>query len=231
MPAFCNELRGGLKLLAIERCLRHRQRNAVRGEDEPRGVADRGRQTLLRLAHVRGVGLDEERMIEPAADERDVEVPAARLELLLRGGDVLAVLLAARVRMVRRGDESDRVPHAVGVHLPERVRQQRMPVAHADVHRQRPPRGRKPLAQSLGLAPRQLGDRRDAVEQLVVMRDFFDPLGADAPAAKDVREKRTDVFASLRTAERNDQDGVEQAVLSYGVTRMGTVRVWSEKRR
>ena len=103
-----------------------------------------------------------------------------------------------------------------------------MPVAHADVDRQRPPCDGQADAQSFRLPARQLGDGRDAVEQLVMMGNFFDALRAHAPAAQHVGEERTDVVASLRAAEGDEQDRVEHAALSYGVTRSGTVRVWSE---
>ena len=178
----------------------------MRGEDQARVVAQVGRKTLLRRAHVRGVGLDEQPVIEPAPDERDVDVPAAGVELVLRGGHVLTILLAAGIRMVWRSDEPDGVPHAVRMHLPERLRQQRMPVAHADIHGQRPSGVRKPVPQSLRLAACQLGNWRDAVEELVMVRDFFDALGRDPPPAQHVGEERTNVVASLGAAEGHDQD-------------------------
>ena len=42
-----------------------------------------------------------------------------------------------------------------------------------------------------------------------MMRNFFDALWCDAPAAQHVREKRADVRRTLRTAERNRQNGVK----------------------
>ena len=89
-----------------------------------------------------------------------------------------------------------------------------MPVPHADVDRQRMARRRQPLPQTLGLPPRELGDRRDAAEQLVVVRDFLDALGRHAPAAQHVGEERPDVVGTLRAAERDDQDGVEPSLHS-----------------
>ncbi len=156
-------------------------------------------------------------MVEPALDKGHIDMAACLAKLLLGGGDVLAILLAARIGVVRRGDESNRVPNAVRVHLLERVGQQWMPVAHADVDRQRAPRGNEARAKSVGLPARQLGDRRDAIEQLVMMRDLFNAFGTDAAAAEHVGEEWTDVVASLRAAEGDQQDGVEHAALSYGV--------------
>ena len=119
---------------------------------------------------------------------------------------------------------------AVSVHRPQCIGEQRMPVAHADVDRQRPSRDGQTDAQSFRLPARELGDGRDAVEQLVMMGNLFDAFGAHAPAAQHVGEEWTDVVASLRAAEGDEQDRVEieHAALSYGVTRSGTVRVWSE---
>ena len=107
------------------------------------------------------------------------------------------------------GDDADGAADAGARHLGKRVGEERMPVAHPDVDRQRRAGARQPLAQALGLAHRQLGDRRDAAEELVVMRDFFDPLGRDAAAAQHVLEKRPDVGRPLRAAERDHQHGVE----------------------
>ena len=50
--------------------------------------------------------------------------------------DVLAILPAAGIRAERAGDERQRAAHAVGRHLPQRVGQQRMPIAIAPIDRQ-----------------------------------------------------------------------------------------------
>src|SRR3954470_4688258 len=114
-------------------------------------------------------------MVEPAADVGDVDVAAiASSELGPRRQHVLPVLLAAGIRMLRRRDEADRVPRAVGVHLVQRVGEERVPVAHADVHGQGTASGRKSLAQAGRLKLRKTRDRRYATEQLVMMSDFFD---------------------------------------------------------
>ena len=82
-----------------------------------------------------------------------------------------------------------------------------MPVAHADVDRQRQARAAQPLAEPLRLPHRQRRQRRHAAEQLVVVRDLFDPLRRDAPSAQHVLQKRPHVGRPLRAAERDhDQD-------------------------
>src|SRR5262245_18900147 len=55
---------------------------------------------------------------------------------LLRRGNVLAILAAARIAAERGGEKSNRPLHAFGLHLPQRVGQERMPVAVAPVERQ-----------------------------------------------------------------------------------------------
>ena len=51
-------------------------------------------------------------------------------------------------------------------------------------------------------------DRADAAEVVVMLGDFQQPLARDVPAARDVLQERHDVFALLRAAEADDQDGV-----------------------
>ena len=119
--------------------------------------------------------------------------PPARAQFGARGADVLPVLLAARIRVLRGGDESHRVPRAIHVHLVQRIRQKRMPVAHPDVDRQRVTGGREAIAKPVRLTPGQRGDRRHSAKQLVVVRHFLDALGRYAAAAQDVGEKGPDV--------------------------------------
>ena len=166
-----------------------------------------------RRADVIGVRLDESGMLVPVADVDDVDVGAvpAREQRVARVADVLAVLRAAGVAALRRGEHADRAADAGARHLGQRVRQERMPVAHADVDRQRQPARGERVLQRRRLAQRQLGQRRDAAEALVVVRDFFDPLRADPAAAQHVLEKRPHVGRPLRSAERHEQDGVERS--------------------
>ena len=90
-----------------------------------------------RFPHVRRVGRNEQGMIEPAPDERHLDIVAIASQLGACGGDVLAILLAARIGVLRRSDETDGATQAGGAQLTQRVGQQRMPVAHADVDRKR----------------------------------------------------------------------------------------------
>jgi hypothetical protein len=42
-----------------------------------------------------------------------------------------------------------------------------------------------------------------------MMRDLFDAFGRDSPAAQHVRKEGTNVAATLRAAERDDENGVK----------------------
>src|SRR3982751_1829880 len=142
-------------------------------------------------------------MVEPAADVSDVDVAAvATSELGPRRQYVLPVLLAAGIRMLSRGDEPDRVPRAVGVHLVQRVGEERGPVAHADVDAQRTASRCKSLAQAGGLQLGEARDRRYTTEQLVMMCHFSYPFGRYPASAQHVRQKRPHVLRPLRAAER-----------------------------
>ena len=102
------------QLLAVARPLGHRGRNAVRGEDQARARRASGvGQPGARVPDVRGVGRDEPRVREPAVHEGHLDVGVClRAQLRPGGRDVLAVLLAARVGVLRGGDEPDRAPDA-----------------------------------------------------------------------------------------------------------------------
>ena len=79
----------------------------MRGEDQPRGVADAGRQRGARRRDPIDHGVQEARRDVPVAGVGDLEAGETRRgELLLRLPEVLLVLLAARVRAVR-GERPD----------------------------------------------------------------------------------------------------------------------------
>ena len=90
---------------------------------------------------------------------------------------VFTILLTARIARLGGHDEPNRAAHAGARHLLHRVGEKRMPVAHADEHRERVPRRREAQLQTRGLPLRERGDRRHAAEQLVVVCDFLDPCG------------------------------------------------------
>src|SRR5437867_3563877 len=120
--------------------------------------------------------------------------------------------------MLCRRDEADRAPHAVVAHLAQRVGEQRMPVAHPHIDRQRMALVRKTRAQPFGLTPGQLRDRRNAAEVLVVAGHFLHAMRRHPSPAEYVGEKGPDVVEALRAAERHDEDRVEHLHSGYRST-------------
>ena len=111
---------------------------------------------------------------------------------------------------MRRGEHANRTAHAILRHLRQHVGEQRRPVAHPDIDRQRETPRRQVTTEPLGLLVRVLREGRDAAEQLVVVGDLLDALGRNAPPAQDVRQERADVVGPLGAPERDEQDGVER---------------------
>ena len=216
-PVVASERRGGqararVELFAVRVPLRHRQRNAVGGEDDARGVAELVRQAVERLARVRGDGVDEPGTFVPVADVRHLDRRGPlRVQQRARFVYVLAVLQAAGVAALRGGEKPDRAPQAGTRHLRHRVLQERMPVAHAHAHGQRDVARDERRFERARLRDRQVRERRDAAEPFVVMRDLLHAFGRDAPSAQNVPEKRAHVRRTLRSAERDQKDRVEGA--------------------
>ena len=147
------------------------RRNAVRGEDQPRAGRQVGGQPGARGRTCAALAATNPGCANQLSTKVTSTSALACARSSARGGrHVLAVLLAARVGMLRGDDEPDRTPHAGLVHVAQRVGQQRMPVAHADVDRQRVPRAGQTTARTIGLAPGDRRDRRHAAEELVVTR-------------------------------------------------------------
>ena len=103
-----------------------------------------------------------------------------------------------------------------------------MPVAHAEIDGQWHTRVSEPRMQACGLFDRVRGERRDAVKQLVVMRDLLDALGCGRPSAQHVREERSDVAEALRSAERDQENGVEGTASAFEFTHL--VQAWGMAR-
>ena len=96
----------------------------MRGEDDPRPTA------AQRVANLIGLRLDEQRVIVELAQLVDVR---RAVYLGARPLDILQILAATRVGTKDGGDESERIAHAVGPHLTQRVGEQRMPIAIAPI--------------------------------------------------------------------------------------------------
>ena len=94
----------------------------MRGENQARSRPHRLGQCFTCDADVTGVGLDETLVGMPVGHVCDVDVGQAGADDLgARVDYVLPVLRAARIRAVRRADETDRAPDAIVRHRPQRV--------------------------------------------------------------------------------------------------------------
>ena len=177
-----------------------------------------GGKTVERVTDVARVGVDEALVGVPVADIRDGHILKPRAGNLRPGvDDVLAVLRAARVRTVRRADEADRPSHAILRHRSQRVRQQRMPVAHPEVHREVDALCVESRLQPVDLPARDRGQWRHAAEELVVFGDGLysfrrgrDGLGARWPETAGYRRgllvRRRRSQGRRRTAGRSPYD-------------------------
>ena len=149
----------------ISRGARHRDRNAVRGEHEARPALQRGRQRLERRPHVRGVRLDEPFVGVPVARRRRrryPEDPRRRSPCARRrrsAGTACSSNTSGAPRRRIRSPAARRPRHPT-----QRVRQQRMPVAHAEIDGHVDAARRESRPQSVDLPPRDGGQRRDAAE-------------------------------------------------------------------
>src|SRR5690606_3697515 len=93
-----------LELRLVRGAPRHRLRQAMRREEQRHRGAALGRDALERLADARRGGLDEQRMVERAAQPvDDRRILDARRRLV----EVLAILPAARVRAEHARDIRD----------------------------------------------------------------------------------------------------------------------------
>src|SRR5262245_1788327 len=93
--------------------------------------------------------------------------------------------------------------------------QERVPVPHADIHGPSVTLTGQRLAQPGGLEAGQLPEGRTASDRLVVMRHLLDALGWYPSSLRDDLEERPDVFGFLRTAEGDQEHGIDVA---HGVT-------------
>src|SRR5208282_3079111 len=120
------------QLLDVPGPLRHRDRDAVSGENEM-NVRMRVRvETPQRFRHARSCGLYEQRMRVPRAGVIDLRRRDSGL--LARVADVLLVAIPARLAAMRRHDKSERSPYSARGHLAYRAGEIRLPVAHPDEH-------------------------------------------------------------------------------------------------
>jgi hypothetical protein len=87
----------------------------------------------------------------------------------------------------------------------ERLAQPGRPVTHPDAHRQRAAAPRELGLQGARLGLGEGGDRRAPAEQLVVLRHRLEARLRHRPAREHAAQKRPNVSALVRAAERDDQ--------------------------
>ena len=119
MPAcFRDEARRLAQLRLVSRRGRHRRRNAVCGAHQPGAHGRRCSGSFSRASRTcAAFAAMNRRMIEPASDERHLDIVAIASQLGTRGSNVLAILLATRIRMLRGGDEADRSTQTRGAQI------------------------------------------------------------------------------------------------------------------
>ena len=111
---------------------------------------------------------------------------------------------------VRRQNKPDGAAHPRVGHLPQRVGQERMPVAHPHIDRQRRARVLEALPQPGSLEEGALGDWRNAAKERVMLSNFLDASRWNTSAAQHVGKERADVIRALRPAKADQQHSVER---------------------
>ena len=107
-----------------------------------------------------------------------------------------------------RQDDPYRPLHSVAGHLCQNFRQERMPVPHAHINRDSRPLLFQQQPQAIRLAEGELVEGRSASDQFVMVGHFLDPLPGHRTPAQDVVQKRTDLIASGRSPETDQQNGL-----------------------
>src|SRR5580704_12350871 len=115
--------------------------------------------------------------------------------------DVFQVLTATRVRTKDGGDETERPVDAVCAHLPQRVGQERMPVAIAPIDgKLQPVAGQFQFERGDQFAV-VIVDRALAAEMIIMLRDGQHPLARYIAPAQDILKKRYDVVRLFGPSE------------------------------
>ena len=131
-------------------------------------------------------------MIVPRFDEVDGERRLVRSQ----GG---AIESNAGARILRRQTDRDSAADSVRRHGTDRVRDERLPVAHADVYRQP-----QIACQQFTLPQSQLGQRR-ASDQSVAMLTSSTTCGGKRPSAGNLPQKLRNLIHAVRAAVSKQQ--------------------------
>src|SRR6266852_3873990 len=133
-------------------------------------------------------------------------------DITSRLGNIFQILATTRIRTVSRSYESQRVLNSVVTHFPERVREQRLPVAVAKINRKVWTTCLQLVFQSGNQLAILFVDGTDAAEEFVVLCDLKQALARDVSTAQYVFEKGNYVVHSFRPAKGNDQNCIERRV-------------------
>ena len=147
-------------------------------------------------AKLLGKSRDQERMIMPRLDELHGKRRAA-FDIQRR-----AIKPHAGARVLRSQADDDGALHAIRLHGGNRVRDKRLPVTHANVHRQL-----QFFRQQFALPQREFGQRRPA-NQPVAMLHFLNHFRRDGPAAGDLIQKFRYVVHRIGTAVSQKQNRI-----------------------
>ena len=170
-------------------------REAVRREDHLH--LQGGREPLQHLGEVLMQGLEVLQVLAPAPHQRELEPPAGGLD------QPLLVSADRQRRIVGGHRHGDDAPMAVAHDALHRVLDERMPVPHADVHRE-PQR----LGEGRGLRGCPAPQRRAAADLRVMAADLGHQLRARRAAAADVEQVGLDVVQRFRPAIGHQDDRV-----------------------
>src|SRR5215471_1328960 len=203
----------GLELSRV-RCARgHGYGHTVRGENEKRAVPAGRRHLGEGVRGARGHSVDKEWMIGPWRRVAHFGRPGTHA--LARGNDVGHVALPRGLGLQRGENDAEGAAVSARAHRLQRLLQERMPVPHPHIDGLRAAEAMQSLPQRLSLPHGQLGERRAAADDLVVVRDLRDARGGDAASRRDDVEKGPDVLGLAWPSEGDQQHRVYRADSSW----------------
>src|SRR5258708_18061678 len=127
----------------------------------------------------------------------------ARTNFPLCPRNVLAILPASRVRAVCRSHKPQGPPYSILLHLPQSLRQHRMPVAIPPIDWQPRPVSLQLRVQRGNQRPRLLVDRTLSLEVVIMLGHGQHALPRNVPPAQPVLEEGNHLFLPSRPTETN----------------------------